>query len=156
MKNKFYEGNKSVRPFILLLLLAICALGFQSRAEASMEEVIILNVETISVEQCNPVAHSNHSVVNAGTVIGSVAGGLLGSRLTKNKTAGAVLGAGAGAAIGNQLHKSAQSPERICRKEPRYNVAYRRQNGGTGIVQLASMPTGKTTVLNFCSEAICN
>ena len=55
------------------------------------------------VRVCRDV--STKSGRTTGTVIGAVAGGLLGNALTHGKTGGTVIGAGAGAVAGHQIAK---------------------------------------------------
>ena len=51
-----------------------------------------------------------------GTVLGAVAGGLLGNALTHGKTGGTVVGAGAGAVVGHQYAKH-NSTHKECHDE---------------------------------------
>lgn len=107
--------------------------------------------EDVTVQRQAPVKDQNRI---AGTAVGAVAGGLLGSTIggDKGKTAATVVGAAAGGYAGNQVQKSMQrkdvvtTTERRCRtvqdKSQRlvgYDVRYR-LDGKDGTVRTSFKP----------------
>ena len=107
--------------------------------------------EDVQVQKQAPVKDQNRI---AGTAIGAVAGGLLGSTVGggKGKTAATVVGAAAGGFAGNQVQKNMQrkdvttTTERRCRtvqdksqKLVGYNVTYRFE-GKQGTVRTSFKP----------------
>jgi uncharacterized protein YcfJ len=107
--------------------------------------------EDVQVQKQAPVKDQNRI---AGTAIGAVAGGLLGSTVGggKGKTAATVVGAAAGGYAGNQVQKNMQqkdvttTTERRCRtvqdktqKLVGYNVTYRFE-GKQGTVRTSFKP----------------
>ena len=64
------------------------------------------------------VCKATTSQKNTGTVVGAVAGGLLGNVVTHGKTGGTLIGAGAGAVAGHEIAKN--NGKRNCHYEYRY------------------------------------
>lgn len=79
---------------------------------------IIAQAEPHRVSVCRDV--SSKGARNTGTVVGAVAGGLLGNALAKGggKTGGTILGAGAGAVVGHQVAKH-NNTHKVCHWETR-------------------------------------
>ena len=137
--------------------------GYQTLAKPRFAEVVAAkevfetvvtpreHCEDVQVQKQAPVKDQNRI---AGTAIGAVAGGLLGSTVGggKGKTAATVVGAAAGGYAGNQVQKNMQSKdvttttERRCRtvqdksqKLVGYNVTYRLE-GKEGSVRTSFKP----------------
>ncbi|MGH6908612.1 MAG: glycine zipper 2TM domain-containing protein [Phenylobacterium sp.] len=64
------------------------------------------------------VCKATRSQKNTGTLVGAVAGGVLGNVVTGGKTGGTLIGAGAGAVAGHEIAKG--NAKRNCHYEYRY------------------------------------
>lgn len=148
---------------IAMVVLGAGAVGYQTLAKPKFAEVVaakeVFEVVVTPREQCDDVQVQKQAPVKdqnriAGTAIGAVAGGLLGSTVGggKGKTAATVVGAAAGGYAGNQVQKNMQrkdvttTTERRCRtvqdksqKLVGYNVTYR-LDGKQGSVRTSFKP----------------
>lgn len=148
---------------IAMVVLGAGAVSYTTLAKPKYAEVVtakeIFEVVVTPREQCEDVQVQKQAPVKdqhriAGTAIGAVAGGLLGSTVGggKGKTAATVVGAAAGGYAGNQVQKNMQrkdvttATERRCRtvqdktqKLVGYNVTYR-LDGKQGAVRTSFKP----------------
>lgn len=148
---------------IAMVVLGSGAVGYKTLTKPKVAEVVAAkevyetvvtpreHCEDVQVKKQAPVKDKNRL---AGTAIGAVAGGLLGSTVGggKGKTLATVGGAAAGGYAGNQVQKSMQqkdvvtTTERQCRtvqeksqKLVGYNVTYR-LDGKDGTVRTSFKP----------------
>ncbi len=148
---------------IAMVVLGAGAVGYTTLSKPKFAEVVaakeVFEVVVTPREQCEDVQVQKQAPVKdqnriAGTAIGAVAGGLLGSTVGggKGKTAATVVGAAAGGYAGNQVQKNMQqkdvttTTERRCRtvqdktqKLVGYNVTYR-LDGKQGSVRTSFKP----------------
>jgi uncharacterized protein YcfJ len=98
--------------------LATATLMCSALAVATTSLPTIAHAERHKVRVCRDV--SSRGSRNTGTVVGAVAGGLLGNALSHGggKTGGTLLGAGAGAVAGHQIAKH-NDTHRVCHWEYR-------------------------------------
>jgi uncharacterized protein YcfJ len=154
---------------IAMVVLGAGAVGYKTLAKPKFADVVtakeVFEVVVTPREQCEDVQVQKQAPVKdqnriAGTAIGAVAGGLLGSTVGggKGKTAATVVGAAAGGYAGNQVQKNMQqkdvttATERRCRmvqdktqKLVGYNVTYR-LDGKEGSVRTSFKPGAKLPV----------
>ena len=147
----------------MVVLGAGAVTGYQKFTKPKVAEVVAVKevMETVMTprEQCEDVQVQRQAPVKdanriAGTAVGAVAGGLLGSTIGggKGKTAATVVGAAAGGYAGNQVQKNMQqkdvttTTERRCKtvqdksqKLVGYNVTYR-LDGKDGTVRTSFKP----------------
>ena len=148
---------------IAMVVLGAGAVSYKAMTKPKFAEVVTAKeiFETVVTprEHCEDVQVNKQAAVKdenrlAGTAIGAVAGGLLGSTIGggKGKTAATVVGAAAGGYAGNQVQKGMQqkdvtsSTERRCRtvqdksqKLAGYSVTYRFE-GKQGTVRTSFKP----------------
>lgn len=148
---------------IAMVVLGAGAVGYKTLSKPKFAEVVsskeVFETVVTPREQCEDVQVQKQAPVKdqnriAGTAIGAVAGGLLGSTVGggKGKTAATVVGAAAGGYAGNQVQKNMQqkdvttATERRCRtvqdksqKLVGYNVTYR-LDGKQGTVRTSFKP----------------
>jgi uncharacterized protein YcfJ len=148
---------------VAMVALGAGAVGYNTLTKPKFAEVVSAKevFETVVTprEQCQDVQVQKQAEVKdknriAGTAIGAVAGGLLGSQVGggKGKTLATVGGAAAGGYAGNQVQKNMQqkdvitTTERQCKmvneksqKLVGYNVAYR-LDGKEGTVRMSFKP----------------
>jgi len=148
---------------VAMVVLGAGAVGYKALNKPKVAEVVVAKevYETVVTprEQCADVQVQQQAPVKdehrvAGTAIGAVAGGLLGSTIGggKGKTAATVVGAVGGGYAGNQVQKGMQQrdvttvTERRCQtvqdksqKLVGYNVTYRLE-GKQGQVRLSFKP----------------
>ena len=147
----------------MVVLGAGAVTGYQKMAQPKVAEVVavkeVMQTVTTPREQCEMVQVQRQAPVKdqnriAGTAIGAVAGGLLGSTIGggKGKTLATVGGAAAGGYAGNQVQKGMQekdvttTTERRCKtvqdksqKLVGYNVTYR-LDGKQDVVRMSFKP----------------
>jgi uncharacterized protein YcfJ len=155
----------------MVVLGAGAVTGYNTLAKPKVAEVVAAKevFETVVTprEQCDDVQVQHAAPVKdrnrlAGTAIGAVAGGVLGSAIGggKGKTAATVVGAAAGGYAGNQVQKGMQekdvttTTERRCKtvqdksqKLVGYNVTYRLE-GKEGVVRTPFKPGATLPVKN--------
>ena len=85
-------------------------------------------VEAIEIIYSAP----DHNPVNKGTVIGGLAGGVIGHQIGsgRGKTAATIVGTVGGAVVGNEIEKKQEQA-----KSPRYRITVRLDSGSTLIVE---------------------
>ncbi len=166
---------------IAMVVLGAGAVGYKTLTKPKFAEVVAAKevFETVVTprEQCQDVQVQKQAEVKdknrlAGTAIGAVAGGLLGSQVGggKGKTLATVGGAAAGGYAGNQVQKNMQqkdtvtTTERQCKtvneksqKLVGYNVTYR-LDGKDGTVRMnfkpgATLPVKDGQVVTTPQEA---
>lgn len=154
---------------VAMVVLGAGAVGYQQMNKPKFAQVVASkevfetvvtpreHCEDVQVQKQAPVKDKNRL---AGTAIGAVAGGLIGSQIGggKGKTLATVGGAAAGGYAGNQVQKNMQekdvvtSTERRCKtvqdksqKLVGYNVTYR-LDGKEGSVRTSFKPGDKLPV----------
>lgn len=160
--------NKSmVQGFVIggiaMVVLGAGAVGYQTMTKPKFADVVAVKAVTQTVvtprEECQDVQVQRQAPVQdknrlAGTAIGAVAGGLIGSTVGggKGKTLATVAGAAAGGYAGNQVQKNMQQKDTVTATERRcktvhdksekllgYDVTYR-LDGKNGVVRMSSKP----------------
>lgn len=153
----------AVGGLAMVVLGAGAVTGYKTLNEPTFADVVAVKEVTETVvsprERCENVAVRHQAPVQdpqriAGTAIGGVAGGLLGSQIGggSGKTLATIAGAAAGGYAGNRVQKNMQdsnvttTTERRCRtvneksqKVVGYNVTYR-LDGKEGMVQMPYRP----------------
>lgn len=147
----------------MVVLGAGAVTGYQTLSKPKVADVVAVKDVTETVvtprEECADVQVQRQAPVKdehrvAGTAIGAVAGGLLGSQIGggKGKTVATVAGAAAGGYAGNQVQKNMQQKDVVTATERRcktvndksqkligYDVTYR-LDGKDGVVRMSFKP----------------
>jgi outer membrane lipoprotein SlyB len=107
------------------LLAAAAGSGVMAEAAARTDEG---KVEAIEIVYSAP----DHNPVNKGTVIGGLAGGVIGHQIGsgRGKTAATIVGTVGGAVVGNEIEKKKEQA-----KSPRYRITVRLDSGSSLIVE---------------------
>jgi uncharacterized protein YcfJ len=132
--------NKSMLTGVVAGAVAVTAIGGVAgyralNPEPKFAEVLAVEAVTetrrIPKEVCDDVVVNEEAPVKdpnriAGTAIGAVAGGLLGSQIGsgKGRTVGTVAGAAAGGYAGHQVQKGMQEKDSVSRTERRCKTVY--------------------------------
>ena len=132
--------NKSMLTGVIAGAVAVTAIGGIAGYRALNPEpefAEVLAVEPVTETRITPKEVCDDVVVNeqapvkdpnriAGTAIGAVAGGLLGSQIGsgKGRTVGTVAGAAAGGYAGHQVQKGMQEKDTVSRTERRCKTVY--------------------------------
>lgn len=132
--------NKSMLTGVVAGAVAVTAIGGVAgykalNPEPQFDEVLAVEPVTETTktprEVCDDVAVNEQAPVKdpnriAGTAIGAVAGGLLGSQLGggSGRTLATVAGAAAGGYAGNQVQKNLQEKDTVSRTERRCKTVY--------------------------------
>lgn len=131
--------NKSMMTGVIAGAVAVTAIGGVAgyRALAQPEFAEVLAVEPVTKTRKTPREVCSDVVVNeqapvkdpnriAGTAVGAIAGGLLGSQIGggSGRTVATVAGAAAGGYAGNQIQKGMQDKDTVSRTETRCKTAY--------------------------------
>lgn len=140
--------NKSMLTGIIAGAVAVTAIGGVAGYRALNPEpefAEVLAVEPVTEitktpkEQCDDVVVNEQAPVKdpnrvAGTAIGAVAGGLLGSQIGggSGRTLATVAGAAAGGYAGNQVQKNMQKKDTVSRTERRCKTVYESQTRTIG------------------------
>jgi uncharacterized protein YcfJ len=140
--------NKSMLTGAVLGAIAVTAIGGVAGYKVLHPEPEFANVlavkpvtETTKTPRqvCNDVAVNEQAPVKdsnriAGTAIGAVAGGLLGTQIGggSGRTLATVAGAAAGGYAGNQVQKNMQEKDTISRTETRCKTVYESHTQTTG------------------------
>lgn len=106
--------------------LALAALLISTGALAQTPEVYVVSVQprmvTVQQQRCEQVAVQAQDNSTAGTVLGGVAGGLLGHHVGggSGQTAATIIGAVGGAVLGNNMGKPDTQPQyrQVCSYQP--------------------------------------
>jgi outer membrane lipoprotein SlyB len=106
------------------LLAAAAGSGVMAEAAARTDEG---KVEAIEIVYSAP----DHNPVNKGTVIGGLAGGVIGHQIGsgRGKTAATIAGAVGGAVVGNEIEK------KHGQATPRYRITVRLDSGSSLVVE---------------------
>ncbi|AAZ96055.1 conserved hypothetical protein [Thiobacillus denitrificans ATCC 25259] len=131
--------NKSMMTGVIAGAVAVTAIGGVAgyRALAQPEFAEVLAVEPVTETRKTPREVCSDVVVNeqapvkdpnriAGTAVGAIAGGLLGSQVGggSGRTVATVAGAAAGGYAGNQIQKGMQDKDTVSRTETRCKTVY--------------------------------
>lgn len=131
--------NKSMMTGVIAGAVAVTAIGGVAgyRALAQPEFAEVLAVEPVTKTRKTPREVCSDVVVNeqapvkdpnriAGTAVGAIAGGLLGSQIGggSGRTVATVAGAAAGGYAGNQIQKGMQDKDTVSRTETRCKTVY--------------------------------
>lgn len=131
--------NKSMMTGVIAGAVAVTAIGGVAgyRALAEPEFAEVLAVEPVTKTRKTPREVCSDVVVNeqapvkdpnriAGTAVGAIAGGLLGSQIGggKGRTVATVAGAAAGGYAGHQVQKGMQEKDTVSRTETRCKTVY--------------------------------
>lgn len=131
--------NKSMMTGVIAGAIAVTAIGGVAgyRALAQPEFAEVLAVEPVTKTRKTPREVCSDVVVNeqapvkdpnriAGTAVGAIAGGLLGSQIGggSGRTVATVAGAAAGGYAGNQIQKGMQDKDTVSRTETRCKTVY--------------------------------
>jgi uncharacterized protein YcfJ len=109
--------KKFLAIFGLMLSATAHAYDYTDQAQVLSSEPIYSSGGTHQECYDEPANSSNGSALNAGTVIGGIAGGLLGHQVGggNGKTAATAVGAVTGAFVGNNINNSGAGTSRNCR-----------------------------------------
>lgn len=140
--------NKSMLAGILAGAVAVTAIGGVAgykvlNPEPEFAEVLAVEAVTETTrtprEECNDVVVNEQAPIKdsnriAGTAIGAVAGGLLGSQVGggSGRTVATVAGAAAGGYAGNRVQKNLQDKNTVSRVETRCKTVYDSQTRTIG------------------------
>lgn len=140
--------NKSMLTGILAGAVAVTAIGGVAgykvlNPEPEFAEVLAVEAVTETTrtprEECNDVVVNEQAPIKdsnriAGTAIGAVAGGLLGSQVGggSGRTVATVAGAAAGGYAGNRVQKNLQDKNTVSRVETRCKTVYDSQTRTIG------------------------
>lgn len=132
--------NRSMLAGVIAGAVAVTAIGGVAGYKALNPEpefAVVLAVEPVTETRKTPKEVCNDVVVNeqasvkdpnriAGTAVGAVAGGLLGSQVGggSGRTVATVAGAAAGGYAGNQVQKNIQDKNTVSRTERRCKTVY--------------------------------
>lgn len=115
--------------FPQLLLLLACALLLAARPETVMASEQV-RVEYGTIETIEIYRASDSQPINTGSVLGGLAGGVIGHQIGggRGKTAATVVGAIGGAVIGNEIEKKEVQGSR-------YRITVRLDSGSSLVVE---------------------
>lgn len=131
--------NKSMMTGVIAGAVAVTAIGgvagYRALAEPDFAEVLAVEAVTETKktprEECAEVVVNEQAPIKdpnriAGTAVGAIAGGLLGSQVGggKGRTLATVAGAAAGGYAGHQVQKGMQEKDTISRTETRCKTVY--------------------------------
>ena len=119
-----------MRQFPQLAGLLVCALLLVAHPENAALAKDPINVDYGTIETIEIYRASDNQPVNAGTVLGGVAGGVIGHQIGggSGKTAATVIGAIGGAVVGNEIEKKHVQGSR-------YRITVRLESGSLLVVE---------------------
>lgn len=116
--------------FPQLIALLVCALLIAARPENAVFAKDPVRIDYGVIEAIEIYRGSDNQLINAGTVLGGLAGGVVGHQIGsgRGKTAATVVGAIGGAVVGNEIEKKQV-------QSTRYRITVRLDSGSSLIVE---------------------